>query len=181
MISLFFLSEIIVSGFLLFSMFLSILYYAIPFVEERVKQFAKFAYFWCLTVLVLSFLIIPAGYGTAAFLSTFLTHCAWLSVLSRKFPYISMFSFDLLFGAIGTIISHACWLFTILRSSIGPFTALAYYLTVVWGIQILIVVGMIVTDENGARHGKDSRSIWAKLLVKIIAFVKGFIPRNQKE
>jgi hypothetical protein len=181
MVSFFFLIEIIVAVLLILAMFLSILYYAIPFVEERVNLFARFAFFWCLLALSLSFFIIPAGYGTLTFLSTFITNCAWLSVLSRKFPYISMFSLDLLIGAIGTTVCHGCWVWTILELSIGPLATLAYYLTVVWGLPILIVLGMTVTDENGARHGKGSRSIWSKLFVKIIDIVKGFIRRHKSE
>jgi hypothetical protein len=181
MVAFFFWAEMFVAFALILAMFLSILYYAIPFVEERVRLVAKFGLGWCLVNIGLSLFIIPAGYGAAAFWSTFLTNCAWLSVLSRGFPYISIFSLDLLIGTIGTIVSHACWLLAVLRTSLGAFPALGYYLALVWGLPILVVIGLSVTDESGARLGKGSRSVWAKIIDAIIAFVRGLMPGHKRE
>jgi hypothetical protein len=174
MIDFLFYAQCAVTSLLVVAMFFALLYYAIPFVEERVKTVARFGLIWSAATLALSLLIIPAGYGKAAFWSTFLTQCMWISVLSRDFPYISLFSLDLLFGALGTTISHGCWIWAFVYQSTSAFTALAYYLGFVWGVPIIVVMGMSVTDETSVRG--RSRSIWAKLFEAVIGYVKSLVP-----
>jgi hypothetical protein len=171
-----FWAEILVAFGLIIMIFLAFLYYSIEFVEERVRKVAKFAARFSGIVLLLSLLLIPAGYGKFSFFATFITTCLWLSVLTRGFPFISIFSWDLLAASIGTVASHCSWIASFVHVTVGALTGLAYYLAFVWGTPIVVALSLCVTDEaSESRHGKQT-SIWANLLGKAIGIVRGMMP-----
>jgi hypothetical protein len=127
-------------------------------------------------MLLLSFLVIPAGYGKFPFFATFITMCLWLSVLTRGFPFISIFSWDLFAATVGTVASHCAWIVSFVHITVSGVTALAYYLAFVWGTPTIVALSLCVTDEGSeSRHGKK-KSIWANLLGKAIGLVRWMMP-----
>jgi hypothetical protein len=155
---------------------LACLYYATPFVEARAHKATKFAARVCVIILLLSLLLIPAGYDTTSFLPTFVTHCLWLSVLMRGFRSISILSGDLLVAAVGTVISQGCWLSAFLADAVGGFTSLAFTWAFVWGIPIMVVVALGVKSRESEGTRGARKPIWDDLLAMLIAFTGSFVP-----
>jgi hypothetical protein len=126
--------------------------------------------------LLLSFLVIPAGYNPLAFFATSGTMCLWLSVLTRGFPFISIFSWDLLAAIVGTVAAHCTWILAFVNVPVGELVALSYYLAFVWCTPIIVALSLSVTEEASASRRGKKKSIWADLLGKAIAIVRGMMP-----
>jgi hypothetical protein len=168
--------EIALGFSLIIAILLVLLYYGVTFVEERLPKILKFSTIALIGNLVLSLLIIPAGYGKLAFGATFLTNSLWLSALTRGFPFIDIFSFDLIAATVGSLLTHFAWLYEFVYVAVGGFSAISIYALFVWGIPILMLLSLTVTDEDSGNRRESRRSIWATLLANIIAGVRSILP-----
>jgi hypothetical protein len=179
MFSVIFWGEVLVAFLLILGIFLALIYYSIDFVEERIPKIVRFTTYLSAFVLVLSLLILPAGYGKLSFFATFVTNCLWLSVLTRGFPFIPLLSPDLVLAAIGTAIAHFSWISAFIHVRISAFVAVAYYSLMVWQVPLIVTLSLSVTDEESAqRRGVRGRSVWATLLSNLIGRIRKIMPKT---
>jgi hypothetical protein len=170
--SFFFWAECGVAFLLLIGMVLIVIYHGIGFVEERVKTVKRVGQMWCVGAAVLSFMILPAGYGVLVWLSTLTANLAWFSVLSREYPSFSKPSIDLIVGIVAVLLSHVAWIYAFMKTRVGAIVSLAYYIGIVWAVPLIVLIVIIVTDAKGARTENGSPSVWIVFFGRIISFVR---------
>jgi len=172
MCAVLFWAECVVAFFLMVVLFFIFLSYAIPFVEERLPKVTHFGIRTALVILLMSLLIIPAGFGNAAFVSTCVTNCFWLSVLARGCPYISIVSWDLFGAVVGTMAAHFCWICAFIKVPMGAFASLTYYLAFVWGIPVIVTVSFCVVDGRGRPRSERKRSTLKSLMGRTFGLIR---------
>jgi hypothetical protein len=173
---LIFWCEIAVGLALIIIILLAVIYYGMSFIEERLPTITRFGSYLATSSLVLSLLIIPAGYGKLAFFTTFLTNALWLSVLSRGFPFIEVYSLDLIAALGGSVLTHFSWLYEFIYVPVGAFMAISLYAFFVWLVPGLVLMSLTLTDENSQNRREHPRSIWTTLLSRIITGVRSVLP-----
>jgi hypothetical protein len=158
--------------------FLAFMYYSIPFFEERIPKIVRFARIFAITATVLS-LFTGFFYGKLVCVATFLTNLCWIAATGPGFPYVPMLSPSLVFGIIGSVVSHISWMFAFVKVPVDGWTAIAYYFLFIWGLPVVMAVCLSVTDDvlagssGTGRKKKNAKTVWAKLLQWVFSLGRG--------
>ena len=183
-VDLIFWLEVAVSFVLVVSIFFSLIYLSLSFVEERISLMAKMGQTMTVIALILSLILSLSNYGKLAFITSFLENLAWFIVFNQGFPFINIVSPVIFAGIAMTLIAHVSWIFSFVSYPTSTAVALFIYLFLIWGIPVLMVMMMpSVFDENGnlttnITQRTSSRSIWATLIPKWIEKLKSILPHS---
>lgn len=181
MTSIIFWAEMFVAFSLIIVMFFALVYYMSHFVEERMIPFVKMVKFYALIVFFTSLLIPLSGFSIYTFISCGAENLLWFLVLNDGFPYISLKRLDFILAGVFTICSHIAWMFDFVNIETTGFVALCTYLFMVWGVPLLVLASLVVTDDAGdvtASRQIKTKSIWSNALNKCIAFARSLLPHS---
>lgn len=162
----------------------SLVYFEMQFIEERLHKMKSFLKVATWFVLIMSILMPFAGFPSAVFFLTFISHALILFLLYTVYPFVYFLRPEFIVSIVITIVNNCVFMiYSLSELDLSFVQSLSYYILYIWGVPILLVTSLAVTEEatEERRMRGTTQNIWASKFNSILQSIKTQLPNSESK